>query len=1483
MPNSIAEHKRIHEVLGITSSGISGGSGVSVHDQLTGLLDDDHPQYLLVNGSRAMGAALNMGGFAISNVGNVDGVDVSTLSSSLSSHTGDSSIHFTEASIDHTAIQNIGSNTHSQIDTHISNSSVHFTVGSIDHGSIGGLSDDDHTGYLLVNGTRAMTGDLNMGFQNIDWATDLTASGLSELGRLGTLRVWKEGTYDESRWRRIPDANEDCNIYYYDTRGIQITTPLQNLGDVVIYKFELGDTDGAMATGYVRANRGSSAYYDTVQGYCFGRLKYSTILTGRDASGNTIIWIEPKYIRNQHFRLLEVVGWNTTHSDASNVPNLMTTPTVEYLTSSDISSASGYIGGFYRSLPDFFIASNGNASYAGTVTHVDTMVVQLTGTQQVLYKYLYFPEVTAELNTYWGIAEFEFSGSRLNTPARAKVYFNVTGQTVQYARCIWSGPLHPAIPNVSIGWKSDDVLCIRFGDGINTFGSSRFAVKDVTLIGINCQYLGSLDYSLGSTSTNYLVISKDFPLQWEDHENFFTDSVNGDTSVRNTLWAEEIVVSGLIDAVDGILFGSSSSTTNGTVQWDGSNLQVYSNGWKDLTLESGTFVSASGNPNDNQIAVWTASGIIEGDANFTWDGSDLTVMGRLGIGIAPANVIHANQDLDGQSRVRLNNTSVGDSAEARIEASTSNDGVLVGLIAHNDAQAGSVGGVNTAGATDIYTTSATSLRIRTADSAPMYLMTNNTLALTLDTSQNATFGGSITLPATDILQWTGQSKIYSSANNYIEMTNAAGAGVRLDVGSVGAQLTVYDEDGTAATVVANSFATTGGSSWTDSTFSLYWATSAIFQNNYNNGAVIFRSKSMTSGTTGTVDIYSGVRSGAGNSGAVAVYSGTAGATTGNVSLSSGASSGGSSGSVTLNTGTAVTTVGSIYLKTGGVTALTIDANQGAAFANYVRLAGTSNETAGNIRWDGSNFQGYNGVTWVNLDTQGGVAGDVFTSGNPSDGQIAIWTVSGVIEGDANFTWDGSAQIFTIGTDPAFVVSGENVGIGKRAPDFDLEVYEDAPAATTIIGATSASAATGYERAALIARAIDPGKSSGYVLAGLAAHTHNFSADIDGFSLAGIAVLGDDPIATVSGLWLNTCAATPIRFFTGLSHAMTIDGTSQYIGVGTSVPDYRLHTQDILYPLKVERLTSITNLSRMVGVFQHTTTGDMVDGFGATIRLNIRDDEGIDRTIGELKAKRSGGDTSGITQLTSLIGGVRYDTLTVSGECVGIGTEPRYELDVLRDQASGATTINLENNGEAGAVKLQLEPGTDNPLILLAGGVDYDLELFGSPAGETAFMYCINPLAIGTTGGSEVHLGTNDTKAMTIGTSQQIKITNGLANGQYLNIDAATVELTGLSGATATATDLIPAGCLFLGLTTRVTTAITGATSFDIGASQDSTIWGDSISVSAGTTTDISDFTSNGIYFYMSAQSVVLTANGSSFTGGAVRITVHYLSCSAPTS
>ncbi len=55
------------------------GATISDHGNLSGLLDDDHLQYLLVNGTRAMTGSLNMSNYNITNIGTVDGYNIETF------------------------------------------------------------------------------------------------------------------------------------------------------------------------------------------------------------------------------------------------------------------------------------------------------------------------------------------------------------------------------------------------------------------------------------------------------------------------------------------------------------------------------------------------------------------------------------------------------------------------------------------------------------------------------------------------------------------------------------------------------------------------------------------------------------------------------------------------------------------------------------------------------------------------------------------------------------------------------------------------------------------------------------------------------------------------------------------------------------------------------------------------------------------------------------------------------------------------------------------------------------------------------------------------------------------------------------------------------------------------------------------------------------------------------------------------------------
>lgn len=111
----------------------------------------------------------------------------------------------------------------------------------------------------------------------------------------------------------------------------------------------------------------------------------------------------------------------------------------------------------------------------------------------------------------------------------------------------------------------------------------------------------------------------------------------------------------------------------------------------------------------------------------------------------------------------------------------------------------------------------------------------------------------------------------------------------------------------------------------------------------------------------------------------------------------------------------------------------------------------------------------------------------------------------------------------------------------------------------------------------------------------------------------------------------------------------------------------------------------------------------------------------------------------------------------------------------------------------------------------------------------------------------------------------------------LAIATARATATAMSGATITLTNIIPAGAVVVGVTCKVTTAITGATSFDIGTATDVDRFGAAIATALGTTSDNRNWTAGTIECFPTATSLILTANGSNFTAGAVYVSVQYLS------
>lgn len=114
-------------------------------------------------------------------------------------------------------------------------------------------------------------------------------------------------------------------------------------------------------------------------------------------------------------------------------------------------------------------------------------------------------------------------------------------------------------------------------------------------------------------------------------------------------------------------------------------------------------------------------------------------------------------------------------------------------------------------------------------------------------------------------------------------------------------------------------------------------------------------------------------------------------------------------------------------------------------------------------------------------------------------------------------------------------------------------------------------------------------------------------------------------------------------------------------------------------------------------------------------------------------------------------------------------------------------------------------------------------------------------------------------------------------GEYLRVEHLQEDIT-VSGASTNSTIEIPDRGLVIAANVRVTTAITGATGFDVGVSGDATRYGSGIAIAL-------DSTSVGMSLYpttyYAATPIVLTAQGGSFSSGVVRLSIQYLKPRGP--
>jgi len=117
--------------------------------------------------------------------------------------------------------------------------------------------------------------------------------------------------------------------------------------------------------------------------------------------------------------------------------------------------------------------------------------------------------------------------------------------------------------------------------------------------------------------------------------------------------------------------------------------------------------------------------------------------------------------------------------------------------------------------------------------------------------------------------------------------------------------------------------------------------------------------------------------------------------------------------------------GNMYYVSGNVGIGTTVPSQVLDISGGIQIGSTANAEAGAVRWDGSNFQGYNGASWLDLDSQG-----TLLSG--TDNYLARFDAAGTNIEDSGIV-DGSNTVAIT------IDSNGNVGIGSSAPRELLDI------------------------------------------------------------------------------------------------------------------------------------------------------------------------------------------------------------------------------------------------------------------------------------------------------------------------------------------------------------------------------------------------------------------------------------------------------------
>ena len=235
---------------------------------------------------------------------------------------------------------------------------------------------------------------------------------------------------------------------------------------------------------------------------------------------------------------------------------------------------------------------------------------------------------------------------------------------------------------------------------------------------------------------------------------------------------------------------------------------------------------------------------------------------------------------------------------------------------------------------------------------------------------------------------------------------------------------------------------------------------------------------------------------------------------------------------------------------------------------------------------------------------------------------------------------------------------------------------------------------------------------------------------------------------------------------------------------------------------------------------------------------------------------------------------------VAGKLTGGGTEG---ISIDGDGLASITQPILAADGTNLAPSYSFSSNKDHGMYVSGGNLAF------ARSGTLGFILTsdqisssvdIHPSVDGTL---DLGFANSSWKTLYLGTSL---IVGDLSDVGTLTMLHASTTLTMSSGSSQTASSLIPAGAIVYGITTRVTTLVTGPAGYDVGDGSDVDRWGNSILVAEDTTSDATDFTEGAPIqpqIYPAANDVVITTDGVNFTAGVIRVTVHYSLMTASTA